>query len=279
MHCNSLDAPDLLLFKPILFPRTKIIHTIHGIEQYKDVPRWKIILRNSLCDKFIAISNCVKDDLIGSGVKKDKLITVYNAINLTKFQNHNKKMFDKDYVIVGNVARFIPEKKGQDILIEAIKILQKDYPNIVCRFAGTYDNEHETVYKKYINEIKKDGLSKNINFLGNIGDIPAFLKGIDIFVLPSRYEGFGISLIEAMSMGIPCVASNLYGPAEIIGNNERGELFQAENVNELVEKIRHIIENYVAYQEKQVEIKKYVCENFDICKMSEKLLKIYRGEE
>ncbi len=276
VHCNSLDAPDLLLPKSVLFPKTRIIHTIHDVGQYGDIPKWKILARNHLCDSFIAISESVRDDLIEAGVNIKKVDIVYNAIDLNKFQG-KKRTFDKYHVVVGNVARMMPEKKGQDILVAAIKRLKKEYPAIECEFAGGYDAQHEMAYEKLKNEVMKEGFVNNIRFRGNVENIPEFLEKIDIFVLPSRYEGFGISLIEAMSMGIPCIASDLDGPAEIIGNNERGELFQVGNVEELVAKIKYMIEHYDEYQTNQTKIRKYVCDNFDIRKMSRKLLRIYAG--
>lgn len=277
VHCNSLDAPDLLLLKPILYRQTKIVHTIHDVGQYGSIPKWKVAFRNGLCDSFVAISNSVKMDLIEAGASVQKVNVVYNAIDLKKFQNPRKRAFNKNHVVVGNVARMMPEKKGQDILIAAMIRLKKEYPAIECEFAGGYDAQHEIAYDELKNEVMKEGLSNNIRFLGNVEDVPAFLEKIDIFVLPSRYEGFGISLIEAMSMGIPCIASDLDGPAEIIGNNERGELFQVGNADELAAKIRYVICHYIEYQEKQIKIRNYICENFDICEMSRKLLKIYAG--
>ncbi len=277
VHCNSLDAPDLLLLKPILYRQTKIVHTIHDVGQYGSIPKWKVAFRNGLCDSFVAISNSVKVDLIEAGASSQKVKIVYNAIDLKKFQNPRKRVFDKDHVVIGNVARMMPEKKGQDILVAAMTRLQKEYPAVECEFAGGYDAQHEMAYDKLKDEVMKEGLSNNIRFLGNVENIPDFLENIDIFVLPSRYEGFGISLIEAMSMGIPCIASDLDGPAEIIGNNERGELFHVGNADELATKIRYVICHYDEYQEKQFKIRNYICENFDIYEMSRKLMKIYAG--
>lgn len=279
VHCNSLNAPELLVLKQLMFCKTKIIHTIHGVGQYSYLPKWKVALRNRLCDSFIAISNSVKKDMINSGATSQKVQVVYNAIDLKKFQNIFHKTFDKEHVVIGNVARMMPEKKGQDILISAMDQLRKNYPGIICKFAGGYDAQHESAYETLRCEVKKRNLDRNIIFCGNIEDVPTFLRNVDIFVLPSRSEGFGISLIEAMSMEIPCIASNLDGPAEIIGNNEWGELFQVDNVGELTAKVEYVIEHYDEYLEKQEDIRRYICENFDIRRMCKKLLNIYMREK
>lgn len=276
VHCNSFAAPRLLLLKPLLFPNTKIIHTIHDVGQYKTLSRIEIKIRNRLCDRFIAISDSVSQDIISAGADNNKVTTIYNAINLVRFRDTGKKkVFDKNEVIIGNVARFVPEKKGQDILIEAIKLLKKDYPGIRCYFAGDYDAAHAEVYKKIVKNVRRLGLQENITFLGNVSNIPDFLKKIDIFVLPSRFEGFGISLIEAMAMGKPVVASNLDGPAELLCNGQRGEVFTPGNSSELTEKIKTIIENYSDYQLQAIDNQKFIVDNFNIVTMVDRLVDVY----
>lgn len=279
VHCNSFAAPILLLLKPLLFPKTKIVHTIHDVGQYKTLSGMEVKVRNRLCDNLIAISDSVSKDIISAGADAKKITTIYNAIDLAKFRNvDGKKKFDRNKVIIGNVARFVPEKKGQDILVEAIMLLKNDYPNIYCYFAGGYDSTHAAAYKEMINKVKHLDLQKNIIFLGNVSNIPDFLKKIDIFVLPSRFEGFGISLIEAMAMGKPVVASNLDGPAELLCNGQRGEVFTPGNSTELAEKIKTIIENYSNYQLQAYANQKFVANNFNIVTMVDRLVDVYEGK-
>lgn len=275
VHCNTFTAPELLLLKKFLFPKLKVVHTIHDVGQYSNLSKLRIAYRNIICDKFIAISETVKKDIIKHGANPDKVKLVYNAINLDVFHRSKIKIFDKRNVIIGNVARFMPEKKGQDVLINAISILKDTYPNIQCFFAGGYDSSHEKVFFEYADKINRLGLERNIVLLGNVTNIPNFLETLDIFVLPSFYEGFGISLIEAMSMGIPSIASKIDGPEEIIGDNKRGLLFEKGNSLELAQKISFIIENYDSVMRRQKEIQGYVDTNFNISSMCDELLKIY----
>lgn len=276
VHCNSFDAPRLLFLKLFLFNKCKVIHTIHGLGQYKELKRFDVIYRNKICDQFIAISESVKKDIIESGADCKKVTVVYNAINVKKFSSISKQSHSG--IVIGNVARFKPNEKGQDILIDAIANLKQRYPNIKCIFAGGPDKESEDIFIKYQENVKKRGLSKNIIFLGNVDNIPQFLAGVDIFVLPSRLEGFGISLIEAMAAGIPCIASNLNGPSEIIGNDERGFLFTPNSSYDLSEKIEYVINNYDEILKRQIANINYVRNNFDIKSMCNKLQNIYCGD-
>lgn len=277
VHCNSLDTPELLILKPLYFGTTRIVHTIHDVGQYEKLPKWKIRLRNYLCDCLVAISECVKEDIIRFGADPNKTVTVYDAININKFQNNLHKEFNPEQVVIGNVARLMPEKKGQDILIKAVTEVKKKYPNIVCYFAGGYDEEHKEAFEKLQQMVGKLNLEDNVVFLGSVDNVPGLLERLDIFVLPSRFEGFGISLIEAMAMGIPCVASNLDGPAEIIGHDERGFLFSSGNAMELSDKLIQVIEHYKEIKDHQLQIAEYIRSKFSITEMCNRLISLYIG--
>lgn len=276
IHCNSLNAPELLFLKFILYHKTKVFYTVHDVGQYQNLKKWRVIYRNILCNKIIAISESVKKDLLQCGATFNKVSVVYNAINLKKFKVNKKQKNDNKNIIIGNVARFVPEKKGQDILIDAMSKVIMTYQNVICRFAGGYDPQHRTAFLEMKEKIKKTGMDKNIEFLGNVDDIPSFLSEIDVFVLPSRFEGFGISLIEAMAMGIPCIASNLNGPAEIIGNNEHGHLFNVSDSGELAQIIIEVVKNIKREKEQAQNNVVYVHENFDIKVMCNTLCTIYK---
>ena len=105
-----------------------------------------------------------------------------------------------------------------------------------------------------------------------------FLKKINIFILPSRQEGFGISLIEAMCMGIPVISSDIPGPSDIVTSCKCGKIFKSENPQSLAEKIEEIIENY--QNEKKISLGKVdkIKEYYNIANMCQKLKKIYGGK-
>ena len=102
-------------------------------------------------------------------------------------------------------------------------------------------------------------------------DVPGFLSKVDIFALPSRSEGFGISLIEAMVMGIPCVASRLEGPVEVLQDGKYGALFTADCSEDLAQQLRHIIENYHAKKAAAVDSITYVKQHYNIQTMCDQL--------
>lgn len=271
VHCNSLDAPELLLLKPLAAPRTKVLYTVHGMHQMRNKSRLHILLRNLLCHKVIAISQCVRQDIIDAGIWGGKVVTVPNAINLEKFSQPSDKRADITAPVIGNVARIDPATKGQDILIRAIALLKPRYPGIQCLFAGGPAKGQEQKLQKLVELTGELHVDDCIRFVGPINNVPEFLAQIDIFALPSRSEGFGISLVEAMAMGLPCVASDLEGPAEVLQGGKYGLLFSAEDPQELAQKLEQVILNYRDYYSQAETVKQYVKEQFHISGMCDRL--------
>lgn len=191
--------------------------------------------------------------------------------DLTKFPAPSHKAFDPAAPVIGNVARIQPETKGQDILIRAIALLKKDYPGIRCLFAGGPAKGQEQLLQELVDLTTQLDVSENITFIGTINDVPGFLSQIDIFALPSRSEGFGISLVEAMAMGIPCVASDLEGPAEVLRGGEKGTLFTPGNPEDLAEKLRAVIENYSEQKDTAITNIPYVNSEYAIENMCDRL--------
>lgn len=276
VHCNSLNSPELLWISKLLIPRIKIFYTIHGINQYSKLKKIQKVYRNIICKKIIAISKSVKNDLENNGVKSNKISLIYNGINTGEFCV-SKKQFDINNIIIGNVARMDPDVKGQDILLKAIPLLKEKYPYIRCLFAGAPNDNSIAKLEAMKKFVTQNGLEYNVSFVGNIDDVKHFLSGVDIFILPSRNEGFGLSIIEAMSMGIPCIASDVNGPSEIVENVNNGFLFETENIEDLYKRIDYVIDNFEIIKNNSITAIPKVKQLYDIQVVCDKLIEQYRG--
>ena len=279
IHCQEPTDVVLVSLAKIVNPHVKVIETVHDIGEAKNYSNIELRLADRFCDKYVAISKAVKDEMLQRGISEEKITVIYNAVNTDKFQFKNNKRDDnrlsnKDRsIVIGNVARFYPEKKGQFVLVKAVEKLRQKYPNIRCLFAGAVYRDQDRNWERINQYVIEHNLTQNIKFMGNVDEIPDFLSQIDIFVLPSYYEGFGISLIEAMAMGIPPVASNIDGPKEIITNNSVGKLFKVGDVNDLVSKIDYVIENYDSFDCKTIS--DYIRNTYGIDSMVDRHLRVY----
>ena len=213
--------------------------------------------------------------IVAAGIDEKKVVRVYNGIETKKYDCAKLKKYDENVIVIGCVARIMPELKGQDILLKAIKIVKKQHPKVMALFAGGIAENQQRDYEHLIKYVRDNSLEENVKFLGNVDNIPEFLNKIDICVVPSRSEGFGLALVEAMAMGVPCVASNIAGPREIVMNEGIGELFENGNSQSLSMKIEEVISKYDEIKKATWNQKLKVKQNYSIEHMCTCLLEIY----
>ena len=164
---------------------------------------------------------------------KDKIIKVPNAIpNLEVNNNIEKK---KQIIAAG---RLVPQK-GFDLLIKASPKIFEKHPDWVLKIYGKGRQEH------YLQElINKYGLNNNIFLMGPSKNIEEQMAESEIYVLSSRYEGFGMVIIESMEMGTPVVSFDCpEGPKEIIENEVDGILVENGNLDKLANQVIRLIED------------------------------------
>lgn len=274
IHVHQGTLMNFYFLIKLLRPRVRFYFTVHDTFIFSNLSRMNQRLSVMLCEKLIAISDAVLEDILKNGVQRERIERVYNGVNFCKFKELAAPEKKKFYRIV-NVARFFPEKKGQDILIKASAILKrKGIPIQVC-FAGGELSEST----HYISDMQQYAAELDVAdcivFLGNVTDIPKLLKSADVFCIPSRYEGFGIAAVEAMGMGIPCVASNIAGLNEVVNDEALGLLFEVGNAEDLAVKLEYMIANRAEYRAE--EIAENVRSRFSIETMTHQLLSIYQG--
>ena len=274
VHCQSVNVPELLLLKPILFPKVKILYTIHSTDSYSQLSPRKIAFRNKLCHRLIAVSEGVRKEMLRCGAAPDKLLTIHNAIDPNRFPSPADKPFDKTAVVIGNVARIAPSVKGQDILIDALNIILPQHPSLQCYFAGAVTTAQKEAAQALQDRIAAYNLQEQVHFLGNVEKTPEFLQTLDVFVLPSRSEAFGISLVEAMVLGIPCIACDLEGPKEVLQNGDLGLLFQTGDPQDLAAKLLQLLSDYETYKEKALRQADAVRKQYSIVHICDKLEEI-----
>ena len=162
---------------------------------------------------------CSKD--AGDTLLKGKNVKVIkNAISgeRFKFNERDRKRIRKELnvenkFVIGNIGRFC-NQKNQEFLISLIEDLKTDIPNVVALIIGRGPLEEKL--KKQVKELKLD---ENVIFLPQCENINELYQAMDVFILPSKYEGLGIVLIEAQVSGLHCISStNVPQEAKITDN-------------------------------------------------------------
>lgn len=170
----------------------------------------------------------------------NKIYVIYNGMDINKFNNQpiNKIYNSKnDEFVIGNIGRIV-EQKAQDKLIKLAVKLKEHNLNFKIIIGG----EGKLLEDLKI-QAKQLGVNNNIIFTGFVKDVKSFLESIDIFVLTSKWEGFGYVLVEAMACKKPVVAFNISSNPEIIEDNKTGYLVKPFDIDELSDKVIKISNN------------------------------------
>lgn len=268
IYCNTYYSVIFCLFASWL-TGIRLIWHVHDIKEKDRITRLIIRLLNRVCSKIIAVSQAVKENLIKIGIESSKINVIYNGVDTFIFRARKSDIrkelsLSSEDFIVGSIGQIDPRKRFEDVIL-AIDRLKNKIPNIklliigkpiFCQGIFYYDSLKKLVETK--------DLQDKVHFLGFRKDIPSLLVSMDLFILASTREPFGLVIIEAMAMGIPVIASNVDGIKEIISNNHNGILVESENPNALSERILYIFNHHKQKEEMTHNALKEVIKRFDL---------------
>ncbi len=175
-------------------------------------------LYNRQVDGVVAISQKIAGLLVEGGVRSEKIRVIHSGIDPAPFQKVQEAGSKSGLPVVGIVA-VLEKRKGHRFLLEAAALLKQQGRRLTYRFAG--DGSQREQLRKIALGL---GLQEEVVFVGFVSDIPSFLSTIDIFVLPSLYEGLGVAVLEAMAAGKPVVATRVGGLPELLDDPVTGLL-------------------------------------------------------
>jgi len=239
VHCHLYSAMRIGAIAAKLVNRNcTVIETIHIEEVWrKGINKilYNIIdaIIGRLCvDHYLGVSKAVTEFYhTNKRVPYKKLSVVHNTTELQVTKTETKQ-FSRTVGFLGRLE----EQKGVDILIDALASLNTNNNEQWELIIGGTGSLEETI-KKQVDELK---LSDKVTFLGNVTDKQGFFNLIDIFALPSRFEGFPLVLLEAGICHKPVVATAVSGTPEIITNCETGFLVDKDNIHQLADALRKL---------------------------------------
>lgn len=218
----------------------KVIFTVHGWAFTEGISRIKRAVYTFIekkmvryTDKIICVSKydlqLAKNCKVISDENESKAIVIYNGTLPSKYEHVRVKFHS--IPVLTMVARF-DNQKNQELLLNSISRL--DSP-ISLNLIG--EGEKLAAMKQYANKLK---ISNQINFLGFKNNVTDYLNNTDVFILISNYEGLPISIIEAMSVGLPIIASDVGGVSELINNNG---VVVKNNTADISKAIQYVLSN------------------------------------
>lgn len=240
IHCHGIYPDGYVAVKIGEYFGVPVVIHLHD-SYFKEIHKTylhKIDNIMSYCKRVIAVSEFQKRNIAEIyNNYAGKICAIYNGVDINKFVGVERPpLLDKNggrIVFIGNLL----DVKGIDILIRAINILKNRIP-IYLDIYGDGKNKKE--YQDTVNEL---GIGNIIKFKGLINNnvLPQYLKKYSFLVLPSRYETFGIVLIEAMACGIPVIATKVGAIPEIVASSEVGILVEPNSPELLAKGIKNAI--------------------------------------
>lgn len=283
IHCHT-PTGGVLARLVALFAgnkNTKVIYTAHGFHFYKGAPKKNWLLYypvewfcSFFTDTLITIN---KEDfefakrhmhakeilyVPGVGVDTEK----FKNVNCDKIEKRKELNIPENATVLLSVGELIV-RKNHEIIIKALKEI--DNPDIHYLIVGA--GEIEDYLKKLTQE---NCLDKNVHFLGYRKDICEICKAADIFCFPSLQEGLPVALMEAMSVGMPVICSEIRGNTDLIENDKGGYLCKATDFSAFAERIMSLARDKTK-RENMSEVNLKNVKMFDIENVKNLMRKIY----
>ncbi|TCK02911.1 glycosyltransferase family 4 protein [Phorcysia thermohydrogeniphila] len=271
IHAHAAKAHTIAAFSK-KFHKKPVIYTRRVDYPPKKNPLTE--LKYKLTDKVVAITEFVAD-VLKKELNLKGIEVIYSAVdeNLPeKIETNKVKTFREKFKgkkIIGSVAA-LTEQKNIPNLIEAARILLKERNDLAFVVFG------EGKLKSYLQSlIKEKGLEGSFLLAGFKEDVYNYVKGFDVFVLPSDYEGLGSSLLIAMLLNVPVVATKVGGVPEVIKDGETGLLVERRNPVKLADAILRLLDG--SKLRKRITTKAYsvVVDNFSVGRMVDAYLRLY----
>ena len=230
-------------------------------------------------DHLVAVSKATGEDFKQMGYSESRISYIPNGVEVPIRLN---PVYHQVRQII-TITR-LSQEKGLDILLKAWTEVIREEKNLKLLIvgSGSLEPELKTLSRSL-------GIAKSVDFVGSVQNPPNYLKESDLFVLSSRSEGMSNALLEAMSYGIPCIATRVGGNSELLGGGdkeiplesygigENGLLVNPDDVKGLSKAIFYFIRNERAREEMGIRGRKFIQENYSIDWVAERYLDLYQS--
>lgn len=232
------------------------------------IRRWIKKRTAPLSQAIVAVSKAVSRNAIAfEGAPVRNIHIIYNSVDVKLFTG--KKETQRKVFRIGSLGR-LSEQKNHKELISAVKLLPQER-EIECLIAG-----QGNLKENLVEQIQSAHLENRVKLVGLQDDISSFFSQIDIFILPSLWEGLPIVLLEAGAAGLPVIVSDILPHQEIIDNSKNGFLYESGSSQDLANMITYLYEHKAVRDQLGQALRKTVQNKFDVSVMISKYESLYR---
>lgn len=261
----------------------KVVLTFHGYNyrygRLRNLITRLIINRTNLN---LFVSNSQKENYFEkySIHKPSRNLVVYNGISFEKFVDFPKHSIREEFnipesaILLTSVGNFV-KVRDQMTICKFLHLLKKENADFAFIFAGGKDPSDPDKYDRCVDYCREHNLLDKVFFPGSRTDIPNILSQADAFIYSTRFDTFGIAVIEAIYMGIPVFVNDWEVIHEITDGGKHANIYQTSNENQLLELFRHYIDNKSNYHNKAQDAARWVADSYSISKHIKSLEKAY----
>ena len=223
----------------------------------------------------LPISQAVVQFYQSAGVDSGKLVVIANGIAAEPLPSVDRATLlaefnvPPDARVLGFVGRLWPQKRVRD-LIWATDVLRNVRDNVYTLIVG--DGPQRDTLVDYTAKVRID---TRVRFLGVRHDVPRLMAAMDVFVLPSEFEGMPNAVLEAMLAGLPVVASNVPGTDEVVVDGETGFLVPVGDTKEIASRVNRLLDDDALRRRLGTAGRRRAIEQFGVEKMVESHVRLY----
>lgn len=230
-----------------LLIRTPVISVLHGPTDLKNpgrLPRLKARLIARYCSRIVAVSASTREALDNFGILPERSLLIQNGIDTMRYSPgrandlRTELGLSSQDVLIGAVGN-IRKPKAYEDLIEAAAMLLPSHPHVHLVIVGQGDDFALAALRSQALSL---GIASRVHFIGFRQASPDLYRNLDVFVSSSRSEGLSLAFLEAMSTGLPVVATRSGGPQEVIEHGHTGLLVPVNDPEALSAALKSIIE-------------------------------------
>jgi sugar transferase (PEP-CTERM/EpsH1 system associated) len=219
-------------------------------------------------ERIVTVCQSIADEWIAYGLPKEKVLCIPNGVDTSRFHpREDPREFRKHFelpesaFLVGSIGR-LDELKNYDVLIAALGQLKASYPEVQLAVLG--DGPRKERLKALAEEL---GIAERVHLLGFRNRPESFLAALDVFALPSKYEGMSNVVLEAMSSGLPVVCADLPSHHEVFSPGFEGEMVSPSTEEEWAERLGELYQSTQRRRALGLAARAKVTKEFSIEKM------------